>query len=200
MKNETGKKYGKLTVLQYVRQDKNCNAVFLCLCDCGMTTEVTGNRLRSGKTKSCGCLITETARKMGEKYAAQSSARLKEFNKTAEHRAQASQAATKHGGTNEKLFRMWSRMRDRCNSPNSDHARWYHDKGIRVCDEWNDYATFREWAYANGYSDPPEGQPFKDRISIDRIDPQKGYSPDNCRFVSVSENSKLRNEYYANQR
>lgn len=201
MKNETGNRYGRLTVIRYDHTDKRQGAYWLCACDCGCTTVVKGNRLRNGKTKSCGCLKRECGENLGRSTAALSSARMKEFNKTPEHRAQASEAARVHGGTGERLFRVWSHMRERCNSATGDHRTWYHDKGIRVCDEWeSDYAAFREWAYANGYVEQPKETPYKDRLSIDRIDPNKGYCPENCRWITTSENSRLRNQYHADQR
>lgn len=200
MINETGNRYGRLTVLKYDHTDKKQGAYWLCACDCGCTTVVKGNRLRNGKTKSCGCLKAEWSHNLGKNTAFIHSERLKAYNKTEEHRRQASEAATTHGGTQEKLFKVWSRMRQRCNNPNSDHATWYHDKGIRVCEEWHNYAVFREWAWENGYYEQPEGLPFRDRLSIDRIDPDKDYSPDNCQWITVSENSKRRNQCYVNQR
>lgn len=88
---------------------------------------------------------------------------------------------TKHGGQNERLYKVWSGMRGRCNNP-SDHAySYYGGKGIRICEEWDCYSSFREWALKSGYI---EG------LSIDRIDPEKDYCPENCRWITVSENTR----------
>jgi hypothetical protein len=201
MKDETGKRYGRLVVVGLDHIDSKHNARFLCKCDCGCTTVVKGNMLRKGRTKSCGCLLRETSARLGREQGMKNIPRLVELNKTDEHRQQAREIATTHGGTNERLFRIWSHMRERCMSANGDHARWYHDKGICVCEEWDaDYAVFRKWAYENGYIEQPKDTPHKELLSIDRIDPMKGYSPDNCRWITVSENSTLRNQYHANQR
>lgn len=59
----------------------------------------------------------------------------------------------------------------------------YIARGITVCDEWKDYATFEAWAIANGW---------RSELRIDRIDNDKGYSPDNCRFVTPSRNQRNR--------
>ncbi len=204
MKNEIGNRYGRLTVIRYDHTDKRQGAYWLCACDCGCTSVVKGNRLRNGKTKSCGCLKREAQENLGENTKEISSARMKEFNKvfwTEENRQRNREAATKHGGTGTRLFSIWSHMRERCNRENGDHATWYHDKGIRVCDEWDgSFELFREWSYANGYREQPDDTPYKEMLSIDRIDPNDGYSPANCQWISVSQNSIRRNQYHANQR
>lgn len=201
MKDEIGNRYGRLTVVEFAGIGPHGGAKWLCACDCGMSVEVYGNKLRKGRTKSCGCLKKEVGANLGKANAERSSARMKVFNKTPEHRKQAKEAATTHGGTNTRLFRIWEHMRERCNANKGDHARWYHDKGITVCDEWEkDFSKFREWAEKSGYVEQPKDTPHKDKLSIDRIDPEKGYSPDNCRWITVSENSRLRNQYHANQR
>ena len=170
MRNEIGNKYGKLTVIEFHHLSKSNNAYWLCACDCGLTTVACGSYLRNGHTTSCGCTKREY------------------FN-------------TKHGYSDrERLYGVWEQMRSRCNNPNNPRYESYGNAGIRVCDEWNDYGAFRKWAYENGYREAPDGTPKADRPSIDRIDPAKGYCPENCRWISVSENSKRRTKCNANQR
>lgn len=81
-----------------------------------------------------------------------------------------------------RLRSIYSSMFDRCyNSKNSDYV-FYGAKGIRICDEWiNNKQAFNDWAIENGYE---EG------LTIDRIDPDKDYSPENCRWVTAKYNSK----------
>lgn len=72
-------------------------------------------------------------------------------------------------------------MKQRCYNKNRRQYKWYGAKGIRVCDEWlNSYANFEEWALSHGYV---EG------LSIDRIDSEKDYMPDNCRWITMNENT-----------
>lgn len=86
---------------------------------------------------------------------------------------------TTHGGKHTRLYRIWGAMKTRCNNPNASHYHRYGGRGITVCAEWSDdFAAFRDWAMANGYQDD---------LTIDRIDNDKGYSPDNCRWTSQAE-------------
>jgi hypothetical protein len=83
-------------------------------------------------------------------------------------------------------------MKQRCNNPKHTAAKWYHDKGIRVCDEWEkSFEAFQIWAMENGYFD---------KGSIDRIDPNKGYDPTNCRWITLSENRRRVTRNYGNER
>lgn len=87
----------------------------------------------------------------------------------------------------DRLYHLWQAMKQRCYSPKNQSYKYYHAKGITVCDEWvNDFATFKEWALANGY----DYSLSRKEQSLDRKDNSKGYSPENCRFISHSENCK----------
>lgn len=81
-------------------------------------------------------------------------------------------------------------MKGRCFNPNDKSFHNYGGRGITVCDEWaNDFASFRDWSYANGYQ---EG------LSIDRIDNEKNYAPNNCRWTTrrVQANNRRTNKIY----
>lgn len=86
-----------------------------------------------------------------------------------------------HGGSRTDLYVMWSAMKRRCQKPNVKSYKDYGGRGISVCDEWEDYAVFRKWANENGY---------EKGLSIDRIDNDGNYHPDNCRWVTQKENNE----------
>lgn len=82
-------------------------------------------------------------------------------------------------GSNERLGGVWKEMKRRCENENNKDYRRYGAKGVRVCDEWQSYAGFERWAKKNGYA---QG------MSIDRIDTNRDYCPDNCRWIPHKEN------------
>lgn len=92
-------------------------------------------------------------------------------------------ARTKHGEWTTKLWGHWSAMRRRCNTASTGNFAIYGGRGIKVCDEWKDYLAFREWALENGYDDS---------LSLDRVDVNGDYCPENCRWVTAKEQARNR--------
>ena len=81
-----------------------------------------------------------------------------------------------HGGRKTRLYEIWYNMRQRCYNSNIESYKNYGGRGIIVCDEWkNDFVSFRNWALSNGYTES---------LTLDRIDVNKNYYPENCRWVS----------------
>lgn len=128
MNDLTGQKFGRLTVL-YDSEDRDGvsrRVIWLCKCDCGNLKRVKGNDLKTGNTKSCGCLNREMSRKR----------------------------MFKHGDRYTRLYQIWTEMKRRCHAKKRECYKYYGGRGIRVCNEWkNSYPTFKFWAILNGYKD-----------------------------------------------
>lgn len=148
-----GKKFGKLTVIKKSHKDKRGEWYWLCKCDCGNLKTVSGFKLRSGNTKSCGCLQKEI-RESGV------------LRRT-------------HGMTNSRLYYEWNNMRGRCKNPKNIMYHAYGERGISVCHEWDaSFDSFMKWAISNGY---------RDDLTLDRIDVNGNYCPENCRWITSKE-------------
>lgn len=113
-----GTKFGRLTVLRRVANDKRGRPVWECSCDCGKQCDKAALSLRSGDCRSCGCLRLETT-----------GARGLHINK-------------KHGRTHTPEYRSWRAMFTRCNNPNHVHFKRYGGRGVSICDRWNDFEKF----------------------------------------------------------
>lgn len=89
--------------------------------------------------------------------------------------------ALKHGGSGTRIYRILGNMKTRCYNPRAPRYADYGARGITICDQWkNSFEAFRTWAVANGY---------EDGLMIDRINNDKGYSPENCRWVTPKQNN-----------
>jgi hypothetical protein len=112
-----GRVYGKLTVTSRHLPNKGSHAVWLCKCECGNSVKVITASLNYGNTRSCGCLLKETA-KANAKHGHQTG-----YKKT---------------GT----YTSWACMMGRCLNPNHKYYSYYGSRGITVCDRWRTFTNF----------------------------------------------------------
>jgi hypothetical protein len=172
VKDLTDMSFGKLTVLHraesYISPKGSTSTMWACQCACGKTVVTRGSRLKMGTAKSCGCDRALTVISKREKG-------IKRVNT--------------HGLTDTKIYTIWSAMKRRCLNPNACNYKNYGGRGIEVCEEWiHDFKSFYDWSMINGYAQ---------NLSIDRIDTNQGYSPLNCRWITLIEqaSNKRSNRY-----
>ena len=98
---------------------------------------------------------------------------------------------TTHGMSKTRLHKEWRGIKYRCLNPNSTRYRYYGGRGIMICDEWKEsFVSFMEWSNKNGYDDS---------LTIDRIDNNGNYEPNNCRWTTQLQQGHNRNLFSNNK-
>lgn len=159
----TNRKVGRLTVVKKV---DGTRSQWDCVCECGKHKTVYAWKLVRGLVRSCGCLEKE-------------------------NQIELKRMSTKHGMTDTILYEKWCGMKYRCFNPGYKCYERYGGRGITVCKEWLGvcgFEHFKEWAYEAGYDDSKHGY----EQTLDRIDTDGNYCPENCKWSNQTEQVKNR--------
>ena len=211
-KDLSGKTFGYWTVLE-LDEIKHGMAKWKCKCDCGEVKSVYGTNLTRGLSKSCGCQSSNllrqsnindlTGKKFGKLFVKKihptnggdayfdcicdcgnlkiargsglKSGKIKSCGCLNTKRVPQNKT---HGMSGSRLFKIWAGMKQRCYNHNNAKYKIYGGRGIEVCPEWQEFEPFMKWSYDNGYND---------NLTIDRINTDGNYEPDNCRWVDLKQ-------------
>ena len=162
--------YNDWTILEhfYKRCTKSGCKLVLCQCKCGSIKELRLTYVVKGRSKCC------------KSCSAKKNTRLADMKRT-------------HGDSSKesiyyKLYRCWKQIKSRCYIKSTTHYERYGGRGITVCDDWlNDYLNFKLWAINNGW---------EKNLTIDRIDIDGNYCPENCRWITSFENTSNMSNYH----
>lgn len=167
----TGKKFNKLTAIKFAYK-KNGRHYWLFRCECGKEKIIMKRNVVCECVKSCGC--SREKREYDEKRKAKINGVWRED-------------FFKNNKWSKRLYNIYIMMINRCYNKNNSNYRWYGGKGVIVCDEWkNDFPSFYNWCIKSGY----DGTKKRGEQTLDRINPYDGYSPQNCRFITIQEQEK----------
>ncbi len=159
-------RFNRLVALEIVGKNNDRANVWRCICDCGNETNTSASRLRSGHTKSCGCLRKEKA-VLAQK-----------------------QNCYIHGFRRTPFYKSWSSMKERCNNRNSIAFTNYGGRGIRVCERWLSFENFMQDMYES-YQLHVQVFGLKN-TTLERVDVNKNYNKQNCRWATNEEQSRNR--------
>ena len=162
----TGQRFGKLVVVKIADKTKwrvlsgKKRVSWVCKCDCGSEIIRDTHILCYSGLQSCGCLKKEK----------------------------------QHFACDSKIHKTWGDMITRCYNSKRKSYYLYGGRGIKVCDEWlgsnpKGFSNFYNWAIANGYKEEKLSN-GRNKLTLDRIDNDKNYSPNNCRWITNAEQQR----------
>jgi hypothetical protein len=159
LNNLKGKVFGKLKVIDIA--PRTCTKTYwICECECGVIKTIRSDSLVSGNTTSCGCLkIIQNGINFKTEYRKNNATRI----------------------CKTRLYKTWQLMNNRCYNKKTPGYIKYGARGITVCEEWQrqtKFDTFKNWALKNGYNDT---------LSIERINNNGNYEPENCKWSTNKE-------------
>jgi len=162
----TGQRFGKLIAEKPDGKDAQGRIFWICACDCGKSKRVRSSHLRAGSVQSCGC---DRYKKVAEKVTSHGHS---------------------SGGKVSPIYTSWAQMHARCSNPNHNRFHRYGGRGIKVCDQWADFACF---LIDMGLSWAPG-------LSIDRINNDGNYEPTNCKWSTPKEQAANRKTWRGGRR
>jgi len=179
-----GKKFGRLTVISFAHGGNS--AVWNCLCTCGKEAKVKSTCLKTGATKSCGCLNSELAKQSVKKANAAFIEKMKvkraaklaspEYIK-AQEKIKRKRELRYHGLIKHPLYNVWNNMKRRCNDSSRKDYKYYGGRGIKVCDRWLIFKNF--------YDDMSIS--WQKGLTLDRVYVNGDYELDNVRWATWKE-------------